>query len=147
MIPEHRLFHLFDQVKKYQTSNCRWHNTTKTPSLYTDHVCPRDTFPTTPVLQINDHSDEVLFAQFCNNGSRLATTSKDGSIRIYDIPTFKCTEIPKAHHNLVAYISWSPDDSRIVSCSMDREAKVWDANVSASSVIGPPPIFALLSYR
>jgi WD40 repeat protein len=33
------------------------------------------------------------------------------------------------HTDGVAYIDWSPDDTRLVSCSQDKTAKLWDTQV------------------
>jgi WD40 repeat protein len=33
------------------------------------------------------------------------------------------------HNKDVTYVDWSPDDSRLVSCSQDKTAKLWDITV------------------
>lgn len=85
MIPEHRLASLLHQVKQAQISKCLYHNTANSPSLYSDHKCDRNQFPLATVQVLKDHSDEVWFVQFSNDGTRLATSSKDNTVIIWDL--------------------------------------------------------------
>lgn len=130
MIPEHRLADLFNQVKQTQILNCVYHNTSKRPSLYMDHLCAREDFPLRNLTQLEHHSNEVWFVQFSNDGKRLATASKDRTVRIYDLKTFQVLHSLDDHEQSVAYAVWSPDDSRIVTCSQDWKARLWDTSVS-----------------
>lgn len=85
MIPEHRLASLLHQVKQTQISKCLYHNTANSPSLYSDHKCDRNQFPLATVQVLKDHSDEVWFVQFSNDGTKLATSSKDNTVIIWDL--------------------------------------------------------------
>jgi WD repeat-containing protein 26 len=85
MIPEHRLASLLHQVKQAQISKCLYHNTANSPSLYSDHVCDRNQFPLSTIEVLSDHKDEVWFVQFSNDGTRLATGSKDSTVIIWDL--------------------------------------------------------------
>lgn len=85
MIPEHRLASLLHQVKQTQISKCLYHNTANSPSLYSDHKCDRNQFPLATVQVLKYHSDEVWFVQFSNDGTRLATSSKDNTVIIWDL--------------------------------------------------------------
>ena len=92
MIPEHRLASLFQQVKAHQVTNCLYHNTTRSPTLYADHVCDRNlVFPSTTIETLNHHEDEVWYVQFSHDGTRLATASKDSKAIIWDIEVSACT--------------------------------------------------------
>lgn len=84
MIPEHRLASLLHQVKQAQISKCLYHNTAYSPSLYSDHLCPRDQFPLTTIEILTEHTDEVWFLQFSHDGTRLASASQDFSVIIWD---------------------------------------------------------------
>lgn len=46
MIRDHRLAELLNQVKTASINQCMYHNTAVPPSLYADHMCNRDDFPT-----------------------------------------------------------------------------------------------------
>ncbi|KAH0562255.1 hypothetical protein GP486_003051, partial [Trichoglossum hirsutum] len=126
MIPEHRLAVLLHQVKQNQISSCLYHNTASSPSLYTDHFCDRSQFPLKTVLELRKHSDEVWYLQFSHDGKRLASTSRDSTIIIYDTETFEVVRTLSEHSGWVAYVAWSPDCSKLISCSHDKKAKLWD---------------------
>ena len=68
MIPEHRLATLFTAVQQEQILNCRYHNTTVQPSLYTDHDCPAEDFPLQTLTELRNHSDEVWHLEFSHDG-------------------------------------------------------------------------------
>lgn len=137
MIPEHRLATLFDQVKEFHALECQYHNSTSAPSLYMDHSCTRDGFPLELHCELDQHSDEVWFVAFSNNGKRLATASKDGSVIIYDTNTFRVKYALKEHRRSVVYVAWSPDDERLISCSQDFEARLWDTTVGIPRRLTP----------
>ena len=129
MIPEHRLAVLLNQVKESQMSRCHFHNPTVSLSLFADHVCDRSQFPLQAIHQLS-HSGEVWFVKFSHNGTRLATSGDERSVIIYDTTTFEEIHNLAEHTQHVAYVAWSPDDSRLITCSHDKTARVWDANVS-----------------
>lgn len=137
MIPEHRLSVLLDEVKDNWVSNCQYHNTAASPSLYLDHNCERDDFPTKPVHELKSHRDEVWFVQYSNNGKYLASSSKDETICIYETETYKVKYRFNEHQNSgVTHIAWSPDDTKIVTCCSQPEnsARIWDVKVSSQKV-------------
>lgn len=86
------------------------------------------------MLELSQHSDEVWFLDFSHDGTRLATTSKDCTIIIYDTSAFEVLHKLSGHEGAVAYIAWSPDDSKLVSCSQDLRARLWDVVVSHPSL-------------
>jgi WD40 repeat protein len=137
MIPEHRLSVLLDEVKDSWIANCLYHNTVASPSLYLDHNCERDDFPTKAVLDLRHHTDEVWFVKYSHDGTKLASTSKDKTIIIYETNTYKVL-----HHlgdrsesgSSVTHLAWSPDDTKIVTCSSQSEnsARIWDVKVRST---------------
>ncbi|KAI9891216.1 MAG: hypothetical protein M1814_002906 [Vezdaea aestivalis] len=126
MIPEHRLAVLLQEHKQYQISNCHYHNTYASPSLYSDHFCDRSEFPRRTVLELDDHNGEVWYLQFSHDGTRLATTGADQSIIVYETASYSRIHKLIGHLAGVAHFAWSVDDTRIVSGSQDRTAKIWD---------------------
>ncbi len=130
MIPEHRLAILLQQVKQAQISNCIYHNTETSPSLYSDHQCDRNNFPLRVVLELDRHTGEVWHIQFSHDGSKLATCGQDGTAIIYDVPSFDVLHTLGEHEAGVCSVSWSPDDSMIVTCSIDHRARLWNTHVS-----------------
>ena len=49
---------------------------------------------------------------------------------IYETENFKVRHMLSDHTDHVPYLSWSPDSSRLITCSHDKRAKVWDIDVS-----------------
>jgi WD40 repeat protein len=133
MIPENRLSILLDEVKEGWIHNCLFHNTAASPSLYTDHECDPHNFPLYPSIDLRDHEEEVWFLAFSNDGTKLATAGMDRSVFIYDATkSFDCLHQLADHDAGVCHIAWSPDDSKIITCTRepDNTARVWDARVS-----------------
>lgn len=139
MIPENRLAVLLEQVKQSQISNCLYHNTADSPSLYSDHMCNRENFPLKTMLKLANHSGEVWEVKFSNDGRRLASCGSDGFTVIYDIQTWailwqlSTVGSEPGTTNGVCSIAWSPDDTRIVTCGQDKVAKIWNSLVSSTT--------------
>ncbi|KAF2646639.1 WD repeat-containing protein 26 [Massarina eburnea CBS 473.64] len=128
MIPEHRLVALLDEVKDSWIASCLYHNTAASPSLYVDHNCDRDDFPMKPVLELRNHKDEVWYLKYSNDGTKLASTSKDRTIVIYETATYKVLHRLDDHDSGVTHLAWSPDDTKIITCCAQQEnsARIWD---------------------
>jgi len=129
MIPEHRLAVLLDEVKDSWISRCNFHNTAASPSLYLDHACEREDFPTKAVLELKHHKDEVWFLQFSNDGSKLASSSKDTTVIIYETTTYnRLLHLDEHNGSGVTHLAWSPDDTKIVTCCSQPEnsARIFD---------------------
>ncbi|KAF2125545.1 WD40 repeat-like protein [Dothidotthia symphoricarpi CBS 119687] len=134
MIPEHRLAVLLDEVKDNWISSCLYHNTAASPSLYLDHNCDRDDFPTKAVLDLKHHKDEVWYLKYSHDGTKLASTSKDNTIIIYETTTYKVLHHLDDHQGSgVTQLAWSPDDTKIISCCSQPEnsARIWDVKTGA----------------
>lgn len=131
MIPEHRLATLLDQVKQGQVARCHYHNPLFMPSLFVDHLCDRSQFPLETAHEITQES-EVWFLAFSHDGSRLATSGEANYVTIYATASFQKLHVLHEHTAHVAYVAWSPDDTRLITCSHDRSAKVWDVIVSGT---------------
>lgn len=135
MIPDHRLAVLLDQIKKSQIAKCLYHNPSTSPSLFTDHICDRTQFPLQTVVELTHNTGEIYFVEFSHNGKRLAASGaatadgKGGMTVIYDTDTFQVRHTLREHTEPVVHVAWSPDDTRLITCSQDRKAKVWDTNV------------------
>ncbi|KAK6211900.1 hypothetical protein LQW54_005601 [Pestalotiopsis sp. IQ-011] len=130
MLPEHRLASLFQQVKQNQIGMCMFHSSADSPSLYSDHTCERQQFPSQPVIDLDDHRGEVWQVVFSHDGSKLATCG-DKQVIIYDVPSFKLLHTLGEHTKGIGNAAWSWDDSMIVTCCQDQYARLWDAKTGA----------------
>jgi WD40 repeat protein len=81
-------------------------------------------------MELEDHSGEVWQVQFSHDGTRLASCGGDGTVIIYEVPSFKILQTLAEHEDGVGSVAWSPDDSMIVTCSQDKRARLWNASVS-----------------
>ena len=130
MIPQHRLAVLLDQVKQSQISRCLYHNPARAPSLFSDHICDRSQFPLQTVVELNQSTGEVYSLEFSHDGKKLAAAGSDAAVIIYDTSTFQVRHALRNHTAAIVHVTWSPDDSRLITCSQDHTAKVWDVEVS-----------------
>ena len=133
MIPDHRLAVLLDQVKQTQISKCLYHNPQTSPSLFADHICDRSQFPLQTIRELKESTGEVWFLEFSHDGKLLAASGQGETVIIYDVENFSTRHMLKDHTDHVPYLTWSPDDSNLITCSHDQRAKVWDVQVSDQS--------------
>lgn len=135
MLPEHRLAVLFNQVKNQQISACLYHNSTKSPSLYTHHTCGQEDFPLHIIcaLQDGDGDGEYWVCEFSHDGNKIAVAGSDGVLWIYDINNFSREQDISGHDEGIVAMAWSPDDSIILTCSQDRTLRWFNTRVSARS--------------
>jgi len=86
MVPAHRLVTLLQQAKDFQVRQCLFHlRFSDGPhSLLTDHTCDSNAFPSATVKILTGHTDEVWDIKFSHDGTRLASSSKDNCVIIWD---------------------------------------------------------------
>ena len=127
MIPEHRLASLLDDFKHNQVANCRYHNSVAPKSLFVDHTCEKDLFPRHEIASFDGLVGEIWCMAFSHNGKYLAVCGKKFHIAVFDVQqSFKRHRTFGDHQASVVFLAWSPDDSKIISCSCDKTAKIWD---------------------
>ena len=69
---------------------------------------------------LEEHTDEVWHIQFSHRGDRLASASKDLTAIVWSVrPDGEARLLLRlAGHPLpVTHLSWSPDDSKLLTCS------------------------------
>lgn len=81
---------------------------------------------------LKQHKDEVWDVCFANDGMKLASSGAEKIVIIYQVDDFKVLHILNAHTGGIGSSSWSPDDSRLVTCSQDNTARLWDTSVSSN---------------
>ncbi|KAJ5640295.1 uncharacterized protein N7484_008157 [Penicillium longicatenatum] len=77
---------------------------------------------------LEGHSDSVRSIAWSPDGSRLASASRDTTIRIWNPATGQCASTFEGHRGLITSIAWSPDGSLLASGSWDDTVKIWDLN-------------------
>ena len=71
------------------------------------------------------HDERINSLQFCSDGSYIATSSHDNSIKIWDSITCQCVYVITHNQNDANYVSFSPDSKYIVTASYDKTAKLY----------------------
>jgi WD40 repeat protein len=81
------------------------------------------------------HPNLVDAVAFDPAGTRLATGSHDGKVRIYDLIKGTVLKEIAAHAvkdaTMIYGVAWSPDGKQVVSASYDNSLKLWDATSGA----------------
>jgi WD40 repeat protein len=78
-------------------------------------------------LSLTGHTDRIISASFSPDGSRIATASVDGRLKVWDPTTGTEFLSLKGHNGVEWAASFSPDGLRIGTSTRDGTAKVWDA--------------------
>ncbi|KAJ5808099.1 hypothetical protein N7474_009368 [Penicillium riverlandense] len=85
---------------------------------------------------LEGHSNPLSSISWSQNGSRLASASGYGTIKIWDPATGQCTST-LGHGGRVTSIAWSQDGSQLASASDDGIVRIWDlATGQCTSTLG-----------
>jgi WD40 repeat protein len=82
-------------------------------------------------LPLMEHAQVVLSVAVSPDGERIASSSQDGIIKIWDAKTGQELRSVPAHDNQVRSIAFSPDGHWLASGSWDKTVKIWDSRTGA----------------
>jgi WD40 repeat protein len=81
--------------------------------------------------KITGFADRVVALAFSTDSKRLATgggaPTEDGEIKVYEVPSWKLLrDIKNGHSDTVYGVSFSPDGTKLATCSADKFVKVFE---------------------
>lgn len=62
------------------------------------------------------------------DGRIVATGSKDGSVRLWDIGTGETLSVLQGHHGTISGLAFSPDATRLATASWDGNVALWEVS-------------------
>jgi WD40 repeat protein/tRNA A-37 threonylcarbamoyl transferase component Bud32 len=74
------------------------------------------------------HADSVLAVAFSNDGSRIASSSADGVVKVWDRHSQREMHTLRGHTAAVKIVAFSPDGRRLASGGDDGYVRVWDVD-------------------
>jgi WD40 repeat protein/class 3 adenylate cyclase len=72
------------------------------------------------------HTGMIVGAAFSPDSQYLATTSRDKTVRLWDLASGETVRIFSGHTDIVGGVAFSPDGKYIATSSEDKTARLWD---------------------
>ncbi|KAL2884710.1 Vegetative incompatibility protein HET-E-1 [Ceratocystis lukuohia] len=95
---------------------------------------------------LKGHDKYVTSVVFSNDGQRLASGSRNNTVKIWDVTSGACLKTLKGHDKYVTSMVFSNDGQRLASGSGDKTVKIWDASsgVCLQTLVGhsKPVVFS-----
>ena len=79
-------------------------------------------------LTLRGHSGPVRFVAYSPDGSRLATSSSDGTARLWDMTTGREIAVMAGQGADITGLDFSPDGAWLATTGYDGAVSLWDAN-------------------
>ncbi len=80
------------------------------------------------VATLRGHEGEVWSVVFSRDGTRVASVSSDGTIKLWDAARAEEVATLRGHQSEVLSVALSPDGTRVASGSWDKTIKLWDGS-------------------
>ena len=92
-------------------------------------LCSNNTHTITSTVQtLTGHTHYVSSVSWSPDGKRIASGSRDKTIKVWDAQSGTCIRTLTGHTAWVYSVSWSPDGKYIASGAHDNTIRVWDAS-------------------
>jgi WD40 repeat protein len=76
---------------------------------------------------LQGHTHPIWAIAFRPVGALLASSSEDGTIRLWDIASGACTHLLSGHTKPTWALTFSPDQLRLASGSHDHTVRIWNS--------------------
>jgi WD40 repeat protein len=96
---------------------------------------------TTPTREFEGHTRGVISIAFSLDGRRIASGSRDKTIKLWETETGNPVRTFQGHNEEVTSVAFSPDARWIASAARDKTIKIWDTStdtVRGNRFIGAP---------
>jgi WD40 repeat protein len=81
------------------------------------------------------HTMQVYSVAFSPDSKTLASSSFDGTARLWQVPDGAPLKILRGHQKAVGVLAFTPDGRTLVSSSLDNTMRVWDTATGDSAVL------------
>jgi WD40 repeat protein/serine/threonine protein kinase len=82
----------------------------------------------TALLTIHAHDDYVFNVSYSPDGRTFATSSQDGTARVWNAETGRLIHELRGHSPDICWrVAYRPDGTMLASCGRDKTVKLWDA--------------------
>ena len=81
----------------------------------------------TVITKLGESGDNHFSAAFAPNGKSLAVGSAIWDVSVFDLETGKCSWQTTEHSGAITGIAFHPSGRRIISVSVDKSMKIWNA--------------------
>src|SRR5438874_1251957 len=78
------------------------------------------------VFTIDVHKGSVMGLAFSPDGKTLASSSRDKTIKLWDVQTRTLKQTLQGHTAEVCCVAFSPDGKLLASCSGDKTVRTWE---------------------
>jgi len=118
----HALLERWREAKEHAAPNFPWLRTHRPPPVH---------LGTAQKAVLPGHEWPVTSVSYSPDGARIASGSRDNTVRVWDARSGAELAVLRGHEEMVASVSYSPDGARIASGSDDNTVRVWDARSGA----------------